>query len=93
VKFWVVWGFDAVIAAVLLFFFAVGLGDGSVSARNIGLWLLILAGVTAVVGGGFHLRSKGRAGLGLALLMVLAIPGFLYAFFLLAVLIGRPRWN
>jgi hypothetical protein len=71
----------------------VGLGDGTVSARNIGLWLLILAGVAAVVGGGLRLRSKGRQRLGLALLMVLAVPGFLYVLFLLVVLIGRPRWN
>ena len=91
--FGILWGFDAAIAAVVLFFFLLGLSDGSVSSFNIGIWLLFLLGVGGVVGGSFHLSSRGLRRPALALALVLAVPGLLYALFLLVVLIGRPRWN
>jgi hypothetical protein len=91
--FWILWGFDALIAAIFLFFFFWGLADGSVSSFNIVLWLGILAGLAAVLGGSLKLRSKGHAGPALGLLMILAIPGVLGLLFFLAVLILQPRWN
>jgi len=92
-KFWIVWGFDAVIAAIALFFFVVGLGNGRVSSFNIGLWLVLLLGLAGIVGGSLLLRSKGRHRPAMGLLLILAIPGFLYLLFLVAVLILHPRWN
>jgi hypothetical protein len=35
------WAIDALVAAILAYFFFVGIADGSVSSFNIGLWLLI----------------------------------------------------
>ena len=49
--FWFVWGFDALIAAIFLFFFFWGLSDGTVSSFNIVLWLGILAGLAGILGG------------------------------------------
>jgi hypothetical protein len=37
-KFWMLWGWDALIASVFVYFFLVGLADGSVSSFNAGLW-------------------------------------------------------
>jgi len=91
--FWILWGIDLVIAAVVLFFFLWGLSDGTVSAFNIGLWLVLLLGVGIVVVGGFQLHARGFRGFARALVLVLAIPGLLYALFLLVVMIGHPRWN
>jgi hypothetical protein len=44
-KFRILWGFDLLIALVVVFFFFWGLSDGTVSAFNIGLWLVLLLGV------------------------------------------------
>jgi len=41
-KFKILWGIDAVIALVFVYFFVVGLGDGSVSSFNMRLWLSTL---------------------------------------------------
>ena len=91
--FWTVWWFDAIIAAIFLFFFFWGLADGTVSAFNIVLWLGILAGLAMVVGGSFQLQSKGRTRPAMGLLLILAIPGVLGLIFFLAVVILHPRWN
>jgi hypothetical protein len=92
-RFWIVWGFDAGIALVVLVFFCWGLSDGTVSSFNFGLWMAMLAGVGGVVGGSLWLRSKGRPRGAMAIAMILFVPGLLYALFLLAVLILHPRWN
>ncbi len=84
--FWVLWGFDFLIALVVLYFFIVGLVDGSVSSQNFFLWLLILGAVAAVLLIGLFLKSTG-------ILWLLATPGLLYLLFLLIIVIGKPRWN
>lgn len=91
--FWILWGFDALIAVVVLCFFFIGLADGSVSSFNMGLWLFILALVAAILLGSLWLKSHDRLGLAKGALSILAVPGFLYLLFLLAVIIGKPRWN
>jgi hypothetical protein len=90
-KFRILWGFDVTIALVVVFIW--GLFDGTVSAFNIGIWLILLVGVGGVVWGSWKLRAAGHSRPAVGLLLVLAIPGFLYLLFLLVVLIGRPRWN
>jgi ABC-type Fe3+ transport system permease subunit len=92
-KFWIVWGIDAIIAGIALFFFVWGLSDGTVSSFNIGIWMALLAGIAIVVGGGLWLRSKGRSAAAMALLLILAIPGVLVGLFFLTLLIAHPRWN
>ena len=89
----IVWGFDALIAAVFVLFFFWGLADGTVSSFNIVLWLGILACLAGILGGSWVLRSKGHTRPAMGLLMILAIPGILGVLFFLAVLILHPRWN
>lgn len=86
-------GFDGLVAAVIVYFFMLGLIDGSVSSFNAGLWTTILAGLLVVVGGGVALHRARRTVLGSLLLMVLAVPGLLYVLFVLMLLIVNPRWN
>ena len=92
-KFRVAWAIDAVTGAVLLFFFFRGLADGSVSSFNISIWIAILAALAAVVAGSLLLKAKGFPGLGMMLLLVLAVPAVLYALFLLVFIISGSQWN
>jgi hypothetical protein len=84
---------DAAVALVALYFFFVGLGDGSVSSFNIALWLVLLGGVAAIVGGGWVLNAKGQRRAALGVLLILALPGLLFGLFILAAVILQPRWN
>jgi hypothetical protein len=92
-KFWFLWGIDALIAAVILYFFLVGLADRSVSMFNVGPWIAILAALAGVLGGSLWLRSAGRQGLAAVVLLILAVPGILFALFFIILLITNPRWN
>lgn len=92
-SFWVLWGFDALIALVVLYFFFIGLADGSVSSFNIGLWLLILLAVGGVVLGSLGLRSADHSGAAKGVLLILALPGLMFLLFFLSVLLLNPRWN
>lgn len=92
-KFWVPWGIAALVTGVVVFFFFVGLADGTVSSFNSGLWMLVLLGTFGVTGGSLILKRRGRPGLGALLALALAVPGLLAALFLLLVLIMHPRWN
>jgi hypothetical protein len=84
---------DAVIAFIALYFFAIGLADGSVSSFNIVLWLGILGSITAVMIGGLVSNAKGHRRLADAVLMILALPGVLFALFMLFLIVSHPRWN
>ena len=91
--FWIPWGFDALIALVVLYFFLVGLADGSVSSFNMEIWLVLLLVVGFVMVGSLMLRSSGRQRIAIGVLMILAVPGFLCGLFFLVVLVANPRWN
>jgi hypothetical protein len=84
---------DVCVALVVVYFFFVGLADGSVSSFNAGLWFAILAGLAAVLGGGWALHANGRRGAAIAVLAVLAIPGLLFGLFVLALVIAQPDWK
>lgn len=56
-SFRILWGLDAAIALIFLYFFFAGLADGSISSFNIGLWLLILLAIATILGGGYGLRA------------------------------------
>lgn len=89
----VLWWFDAVIAAIFVGFFFVGLADGSVSSFNMTLWIGILLGLGAILIGSRALHSAGQQKPALLILWLLAIPGMLGALFFLILLIAQPRWN
>lgn len=80
-------------SAVTVVFFFVGLGDGSVSSFNLGLWLVLLgiSGLSLWAGHALHAREKHV--LALVALAVTAVPGILAALFILLILVTQPRWN
>ena len=91
--FGILYTIDSVIGAIAVYFFDVGLSDGSVSSFYGALWAGILGGIAAILIGGPLLRSIGRKYLANAVLLVLAFPGFLYGLFFLSLIIVQPRWN
>jgi len=91
--FWFLWSIDAVIAAIALYFFFSLAAGGRVGAFNILPWLAILAALAAVVGGSIWLRSAGQHAVAIVLLLLLAIPGALFALFFLLLLILHPNFH
>lgn len=83
----------SLVAAVIVTFFLIGVGDGSVSSFNIALWLGLLGATGVVLIGGRSLHARGHRKAAIALLGVLALPGLLYAFFMLVVIASGARWN
>lgn len=91
--FWIVWGFDALLSLIVLYFFFVGLADGSVSSFNMGLWLMILAIIGAVMLGSLWMKSNNYLSLAKIILGIFAVPGLLYGLFILIMMTGNGRWN
>ncbi|MFN8354074.1 MAG: osmoprotectant transporter permease [Spirosomataceae bacterium] len=93
ITFWVLWGFDALVSLVFLYYFLIGVADGSVSSFNIGIWLLLLAIITAILLGSMWLKNHQHLFAAKGVLCIMAIPGAIAALFLLIMLISNPRWN
>lgn len=91
--FLILFGIDVLAALAVIYFFVVGLADGSVSSFNITLWFAILASTAAILGGGWMLNAKGHRKLAYTVLSILAVPTALYAAFILLIVIAQPRWN
>ena len=87
------WWFDALIAAVVLYFFFAGLADGSVSSFNAGIWAMLLLGVGGVMLGSRALRAAGHHKAATSLVLLLAVPGAFAVLFMVVVLISGPSWN
>jgi hypothetical protein len=92
-KFWLLWAFDALVALGFIYFFCIGLLDGSVSSFNIVLWVTILGILAAILGGGYFLHAKKHDILAACLLAVLALPALAYLLFFLVLIVSNPRWN
>ena len=92
-SFWIFWGADAIAAAIAIYFFFVGLGDGSVSSFNAGIWTVLLAGLAAVVGGSLWLRAANHPKLAQALVTALGVPAIGIGLFFLVMILANPRWN
>ena len=58
--YWILLAVDGAAALVALYFFFIGLADGSVSSFNAGIWLALLGGLGAVIGGGLAFNAAGR---------------------------------
>ncbi len=82
-----------IVALVIVYFFVIGVADGSVSSFNIGLWLAILGITAGALVGGVMLNASGRRALADLVLAVLAVPGLAFGLFVLMMLIMQPRWN
>ena len=89
----IIYGFDAIVALIIFYFFFVGIGDGTVSGFNIIAWLIILGALTGILWGSIWLKSHNYSVLAFITLLVLAVPAFLFALYCLIAITGNGRWN
>ena len=76
------WGIDAALALVLVCFFFVGLGDGTVSWNNGTLWLVLLIGMEAYLLGGYWLFTHQYTIAAKLLMALLVVPGLFYGLYM-----------
>ena len=87
------WAIDAVASLIILYFFFVGLADGTVSSRNAGLWMAIVLALVVIMGGSVWLKLNGYNFPAFGLLLILFLPSMLLLLYLLIVLFGGGRMN
>jgi hypothetical protein len=93
VVFFILLATDLIVLSIFLYFFAEGLGDGTVSSRNMVLWIATLAGLGLTTASGVLLHRKAYPVLACLMLAVIAVPAFLFLGFILWAIIYQPRWN
>ncbi|GAB3501506.1 osmoprotectant transporter permease [Emticicia fontis] len=93
ILFWIFWGIDAIVALIALYFFFIGLADGSVSSVNMSLWLVLLGALAAILFGTLALKAAGNLLFAKILAGVLAIPAILFALFFLILIASGQKWN
>ncbi len=91
--FWIFWIFNALVSLVPIYFFFVGLNDGTVSSRNIGIWFLLLLVVAVVLVGSLLLKAANQMALAKVLLILAAIPGICVVLYFLVVLTMHPDFK
>jgi ABC-type Fe3+ transport system permease subunit len=91
--FWIALGIDLVIGFTFLFFFLVGIADGSVTSFNMSLWIATLTALTTLVVACLTLYVKNRHRVATGLALTLAVPGVLAGILFLVALVLNPRWN
>ena len=91
IVFRIAWAIDIMVALVLVFFFVIGVADGSVSSFNIVLWIATLAGIAGIVVGANALARRGNTVLGTLVAAVPALPALLYGLFVLVAVVSGAR--
>lgn len=89
----ILWIINALAAMVILWFFITGLMDGSVSHRNIKLWLFIITAVAAILYISILLQQHGYNKSAVMLSLILAIPAIGYGLFVLLAIFNKGKWN
>ena len=91
--FWALLGIDALISAIVAYFFFLGLADGSVSSFNAGIWLATWVALAVIIAGSLGLKALGHPVHGIMLLLILSVPGLFYGLFMVLIMVTNPRWN
>ena len=91
--FWILWIFNALISLIPIYFFFVGLNDGTVSSRNAGIWFILMLVVAVVLVGPFLLKAANQLTLAKVLMLIAAVPGFLVVLYFVVVITMNPDWK
>jgi uncharacterized membrane protein len=91
--FWILFGIDVIVGLIAVYFFFIGLGDRSISERNIMLWMGMLLAIAIILLGSVALKNTDHPVLAKSLLSVLAVPTVLYGLFMFIAVVTKARWN
>jgi hypothetical protein len=89
----ILWVIDALASLIILYFFFVGLADGTVSSRNAGLWTIIVLALAGIMCGSIWLRTHGYNIPAILLLLVIVLPALFYALYILIAVLDGGRMN
>lgn len=93
ITFWILWIFNALMSLIPIYFFFIGLEDGSVDGSNMALWMGILAVVGLLLGGTYWLKTKGQVLAAKVLLWLSTVPCLLVILYFVIALTSNGRWN
>jgi hypothetical protein len=88
----ILFAFDALVVLVLAYFFVDGLKYSSLG-ESLAIMGPIIAVPIAIMVAAQLLRARGRAGLALVLLIVVAVPPAIFAAFMGLLLMSNPNWQ
>ncbi|SNS25114.1 hypothetical protein SAMN06295912_103115 [Sphingomonas laterariae] len=91
--FWLLFAFDAVLAAVLLLILAIGLGDRSGAGANIGPWITLIVAALAALGVALWFKRRHSETAATLTVLIPALPGLLYLGFVLMMVVMQPNWR
>jgi hypothetical protein len=89
----ILWGIDALAAGVIVWFFITGLADGTVTHRNIKLWLFLLLSAGSILWISMQLKNNGHDKMAMLTVLILAIPAIGYGLFVLLMASNNGKWN
>jgi hypothetical protein len=89
--FWIFWCIDALIALIVLYFFAQGIGDNTITDSNIGMWLLLLLIPAIILGLGYILKVNNELMWAKVTVSIMAIPGLIFGVF--ALYLANQNWQ
>jgi len=93
ISFWILWIFNALMSLIPIYFFFIGLADGSVDSDNMGIWMILLAVVALIMGGTYWLKTQNQIKAAKVVLIIAAIPSVLAIIFMSVAIFGDVRWN
>ena len=93
ITFWILWIFNALMSLIPIYFFFLGLQDGTVDINNMSLWLGILAVVGLLLGLTYWLKNKGQVLAAKVLLWMSAIPCLMVILYFVVAITSDVRWN
>ncbi len=93
ILFGILFALNVIAGLVAMAFFAIGLGDGTVTTSNILLWAVMLSVLFSLPGGAWLVRVRGRPRLGTWLLVPVALLTFVAGAWLLLMIVNPPDWR
>ena len=93
ITFWILWIFNALMALIPVCFFFIGMSDWSIDARNMAMWLGILAFVGLLLGGSYWLKTKEQVLAAKVILWISTAPYLFAILYFIIVLTSNGRWN
>lgn len=93
ITFWILWIFNALMSLIPIYFFFIGLQDGTVDGNNLGMWLGILAVVGLLLGFTYWLKTKGQVLAAKVLLWISTVPCLMVILYFVIAITSNARWN